>query len=86
MRDLRVQEILVTLLTQQLEQAKLVEARDAPLVQILDSAVPAERHSRPRLVVNLSIALVVALVVGVSLAFGIEWARNGWRAKPLSRG
>ena len=85
-RDLRVQEILVTLLTQQLDQARMVEARDAPLVQILDSAVPAERHSKPRLLVNLSIALVMATVIGVSLAVGIEGARSGWRAKLLARG
>lgn len=45
-RDVKVQETRVTLLTRQVEQARLAEARDMPVVQVLDRAVPAERHSR----------------------------------------
>ena len=45
-RALKVQETLVTLLAQQLEQAKINEAKDMPNVQVLDRAVPAT-NSRP---------------------------------------
>ncbi len=75
-RDVKVQETVVTLLTQQLEQAKIAEARDMPVVQMLDRAVPAERHSRPRLRLNLAIAGVTSLFVGIFLAFFLEYLRN----------
>ncbi len=71
-RDVRVEETLVTLLTQQLEQTKLVEARDLPTVRVLDRAVPPVRHSRPRLRNNLMLAGVMSLLGGVVLAFTLE--------------
>jgi len=48
-RDLKVQEVVYTLLTQQLEQAKIAEAKDTPVVQVLDRAVPAIRKSKPKI-------------------------------------
>src|SRR3989454_83701 len=71
-REVKVQETLVTLLTQQLEQARLVEARDLPTVQVLDLAVPAERHSRPRLRMNLAVAGATSFFVSIFLAFFLE--------------
>lgn len=75
-RDMKVQETLVTLLTQQLEQVRMAEARDLPIVQVLDRAVPAERHSKPRIRLNLAIAGVTSLFVGIFLAFFLEYLRN----------
>jgi uncharacterized protein involved in exopolysaccharide biosynthesis len=71
-REVKIQEVLVTLLTQQLEQARISEARDTPVVQVLDRAVPAARYSRPRAARNGAIAGVIMLVLGVSLAVMLE--------------
>jgi uncharacterized protein involved in exopolysaccharide biosynthesis len=71
-REVKIQEVLVTLLTQQLEQARIAEARDTPVVQVLDRAVPAERYSRPRATRNGAIAGVIMLVLGVSIAVALE--------------
>ena len=71
-REVKIQEVLVTLLTQQLEQARIAEARDTPVVQVLDRAVPAERYSRPRAARNGAIAGVIMLVLGVSIAVVLE--------------
>jgi uncharacterized protein involved in exopolysaccharide biosynthesis len=71
-REVKIQEVLVTLLTQQLEQARIAEARDTPVVQVLDQAVPAARYSRPRAARNGAIAGVIMLVLGVSLAVMLE--------------
>jgi uncharacterized protein involved in exopolysaccharide biosynthesis len=68
-RDLKVQETLYVLLVSQYEQAKLTEARDTPTVQVLDPAIPAERKSRPKLSVNLLIAGVLSLLIGIIWAF-----------------
>jgi len=71
-REVKIQEVLVTLLTQQLEQARIAEARDTPVVQVLDRAVPAARYSRPRAARNGTIAGVIMLVLGVGLAVMLE--------------
>jgi uncharacterized protein involved in exopolysaccharide biosynthesis len=71
-RDVKIQEVLVTLLTQQLEQARIAEARDTPVVQVLDRAVPAERYTRPRAVLNGGLAAMVGLVFGALLAVVLE--------------
>jgi tyrosine-protein kinase Etk/Wzc len=80
-RDVKVGETLVTLLIQQLEQAKTTEAKDLPTVQVLDRAVPAERHSKPKLLLNVGLALVVGLLAGVFLAFFLDYVQNV-RARP----
>ena len=73
LRALKVQEALYVMLTSQYEQAKLAEARDTPTVQVLDPAIPAEKKSKPRIGLNMMIAGVLALVVGVVLAFALEY-------------
>jgi capsule polysaccharide export protein KpsE/RkpR len=78
-RDVRVQETVLTLLTQQLEQARINEARDLPVVQVLDQAVPAERASKPRTGLNLVVAGVTSLLTGIILAFGVEYLKNSSR-------
>lgn len=67
-RDVKVQETLVTLLTQQLEQARISEAKDLPIVQVLDRAVPADRPIRPRVRLNVAVAVIASLIGGVCLA------------------
>ena len=42
-RDVKVQEEVYSALIQQLEQAKLTEAQDVPVVQLLDPALPPDR-------------------------------------------
>ncbi len=68
-RDLKVQETLYALLISQYEQAKLTEARDTPTVQVLDPAIPAERKSRPKILLNVLIAGILSLFIGLFWAF-----------------
>lgn len=76
MRDLRVQESVYILLTQQLEQAKIGEAQDTPLVQVLDRAVPAFYKSKPKTLLNMVIAGAVSLFLGIFLAFFVEYIQR----------
>jgi len=46
-REVKIQEAIFELLTQQFEQSKIQEAKDTPTVQVLDTAIPPERRSRP---------------------------------------
>lgn len=76
LRDLKLQETLYALLTSQYEQAKLAEARDTPTVQVLDPAVPAEEKSRPIIRNNMMFAGAVSLLLGIALAFLLEYVRQ----------
>jgi uncharacterized protein involved in exopolysaccharide biosynthesis len=72
-RDVKVQETVQNLLMAQFEQAKINEARDMPTVQLLDKAVPAERKSKPKTVLNMAIAGTLSLFIGIFLAFFLEY-------------
>jgi uncharacterized protein involved in exopolysaccharide biosynthesis len=75
-REAKVQQTVFELLTQQYEQAKIAEARDSPIVQVLDRAVPAEWKSKPKTRQNMMIAGAVSLFAGIFLAFFLEyWTR-----------
>ncbi len=72
-RDLKLQETIYTLLTQQMEQAKISEAQDMPVVQVLDQAVPAIYKSKPKIRLNMALAGAVSLFLGIFLAFFLEY-------------
>jgi uncharacterized protein involved in exopolysaccharide biosynthesis len=48
LRDMRMLEVLYDQLNKQLEVARIEETRDIPSVDVLDEAVPPDRHKRPR--------------------------------------
>ena len=68
LRDMKYYETVYELLAKQYEIAKIDEARDAGLIQVLDKAVPADRKSRPKRAV---IVIVTALVAGF---LAVLWA------------
>ncbi len=67
-RDQKVYEQLFLLLTAELEQSRIRETMDTPTVQVLDPAVPPERHSRPR---RLLLAIAAALLAGVGMVLWV---------------
>jgi tyrosine-protein kinase Etk/Wzc len=76
MRELKIQEVIFELLTQQYEQAKLQEAKDTPTVKILDSAVPPIKKSRPNRRMLVLLAGLFSLVFSILLAFFSEYVRK----------
>ncbi len=59
-RDLKIQEAVYELLTQQYEQAKIQEKRDTPTVEVLDPPKVPERKSRPKRATMALLAGVLA--------------------------
>jgi capsular exopolysaccharide synthesis family protein len=72
-REALVQNKLFTLLAQQLEQAKIDEARDETAFQVLDGAVPPERKHKPARAKMVLLSMLVSLFMGVMLAFAREY-------------
>ncbi len=77
-RDLNVQEAVYNLLTQQLEQAKIGEAQDLPIVQVLDPALPP-RDPKPRKTGQMmAIYGIVGIFFGVFAALTFDYATRNW--------
>lgn len=75
-REVKIQEAVFTLLTQQYEQAKISEAKDTPTIQVLDPAVPAERKCKPKIKLNIVISGMTSLFVGIFLSFFLEYLKR----------
>lgn len=72
-RDVEVQAAIYEVLTQQYEQAKIMELKDTPTVQILDKASPPEKKSIPRRGRIVVLASLCSLIFAVSFSFFLEW-------------
>ena len=67
-REVRARETVYATLEAQLEAAKLKEQQEQPVYQVLDEAVPPERHDRPKLVIDLVVGLLFGMFLGAAVA------------------
>lgn len=72
-RDAKVQQTLFEILTQQYELSRLQEAKDSPVVQVLDVAKPPEKKAKPKRGLIVALSTVTALFLAVFTAFFIEY-------------
>ena len=78
-RDMRYHEALYELLGKQLEAARIDEAKEAIIVQVVDKAVVPERRSGPRRTIIVGLTTFIALMlscVRVLVADAIERKRQ----------
>jgi tyrosine-protein kinase Etk/Wzc len=73
LRDLKFYEDLYELLTNQYEAAKLDEARDAALIQVIDKAIPPEKIAKPERLLIILIATVTGFFLSIFVAFFVEY-------------
>jgi len=73
MRDLKFNETLYELLMKQYELAKMDEARDATVIQIVDKAVVPEKSEKPNRVLLIAAAMFAAFFLSVVAAFVLEF-------------
>lgn len=69
MRDVKYYETIFELLSKQFELAKIDEAKDTSLIQVLDKAIPAERRSKPNRSLLVIVAIAGGAILGIVLAF-----------------
>jgi capsule polysaccharide export protein KpsE/RkpR len=72
LRDVKTEEAVVSLLTEQYHRARIEERRSLPTVRVLDAAVPPERRFRPRRTVMVLTVTAAAVLLSVMLAYGLE--------------
>lgn len=79
MRDLRFSETLHGLLLSQYQAARIDEARDAVLIQVVEQAVPPETRAKPRRTLMVVLAGMAGLFMGILGAFVMEYRDNAAR-------
>lgn len=72
LRDVKYFEMLYELLAKQYEIARLDEAKDASIVQVLDKAVAPERKAKPRRAMIVIAVAFLGLAIAMVLAFLME--------------
>lgn len=71
-RNLKYQEAVWEILAKQFEMSKMDEAKDFPLIQVLDKAVAPEKKSKPKRSLIVILATFVAFFLAVIWAFVSE--------------
>src|SRR6267378_1111659 len=75
LRDLKYHETVFELLAKQFEIAKLDEAREGSIIQVVDAAVPPDKRSSPqRLLIVLSVGLTALFVAMFWVVFRQRWS------------
>ena len=72
LRNLKYQESIYQVLAKQFEVAKLDEAKDSPLIQVLDKATVPEKKSKPKRSLIVILTTLVAFFLAVIWAFVSE--------------
>src|SRR6266446_211654 len=86
LRDVKYYEFLYELLAKQYELAKIDEAKDATIIQVLDEAIEPDRKSKPRRTQIVLLSTIVALLASIIWAFIREAAATaGADPKQTSR-
>ena len=68
LRDVKYYETIFEILARQFEMAKLDEAKEGALIQVVDPAVPPDRKSFPKRSLIVIIATAAGLFIGVFIA------------------
>jgi tyrosine-protein kinase Etk/Wzc len=91
-RDLKYQETVFELLAKEFEVAKLDEAREGSIVQVVDAAVPPDRRSSPhRLLIVIGTTILAFFVAAFwawlrkRMASAFELPENRHRLRAISR-
>ncbi len=68
-RDIKAREAMMGVLVAQYESARVDEAKEGPLIQQVDVALPPERKSKPKRAIIVLVCAFAGLFVGVLVAF-----------------
>ena len=79
LRDVKYHEFLYELLAKQYELARIDEAKDSTIIQVLDKAVEPDRKSKPVRSVIVILSTLFGMLVGIGLAFVLEAMANASR-------
>jgi uncharacterized protein involved in exopolysaccharide biosynthesis len=82
-REFKYQETLFDLFARQYELARVDESREGALIQVVDTAIPPERKSKPkRAIIAVVTTLATAVLLVIALLARHSWHRRERQAAP----
>jgi len=81
-REVKIQEGVFELLTQQYEQYKIQETKDTPTIQVLDRAVPPEKRARPKRALLVGLSGILSIFASTVFVFGLEYFKRSKQKDP----
>jgi tyrosine-protein kinase Etk/Wzc len=84
LREVKYRETLLELMTKQYEAARIDEAKDASLVQVLDVAVPPEKRSAPQHTAIVAATTFISVLVAFLFSFVFEAVEGAKKDVQLS--
>ena len=84
LREFKYNEALYEILLKQYELARLDEAKDAPIIQVIEKAIPPEKRIKPKRSQMVKIAMVAGFFISVLAAFLMEFIEKS-SADPKTR-
>jgi len=81
-REVKIQEGVFELLTQQYEQYKIQETKDTPTIQVLDRAVPPERRAKPKRALLVVFSGILSVFASTVFIFGLEYFKRSKQKNP----
>jgi len=85
-RRVTLQQQVYTTLAQALEQAKMDQVRNTPVITVVEPPDLPARPDRRHLLIKAVLGLVLGFVVAVLWAFGSEWTVRAWKEEPAEYG
>jgi uncharacterized protein involved in exopolysaccharide biosynthesis len=85
LRQLKYNETLYELLSKQYELAKLDEARDAVIIQVIDRAIPPERKSRPERAMIVIVTAFLGFLFSAGVLSVLEVRKTGRAQRSAER-
>jgi tyrosine-protein kinase Etk/Wzc len=76
LRDVTFNETLFELLFKQYEAAKIDEAKDAAVIQVIDKALPPTKKAKPKTLLVVLIATFLGFLLSIVVAFFTESIKN----------
>jgi len=73
LREVKFNEKLYELMAQQYEMAKIEEAKDPAIIQVIDKAIPPHKRFKPKRMVMVMIATFTGFFLSIFLAFFMEY-------------
>ncbi len=81
-REVKIQEGVFELLTQQYEQYKIQETKDTPTIQVLDRAVPPEKRVKPKRALLVVLSGILSIFASTVFIFGLEYFKISKQKNP----
>jgi len=75
-RKVETTELILAMIEQELEKARVEEARDDAEVQVMDVAVTPDYKSKPDVIYNLLLSALLGMILGIMGAFFVEYANR----------